>query len=218
MAQEKHPIHQLTLLRHGQSLANKNQILQGQLDSSLSEAGIQQSHSLAKLWELERVVFDLVISSPLQRARKTAEIISERLDLTIELIDGWMERKFGVAEGKPYEELQTLLQGRSSRSPYDPAFDDAESDWDLFIRASSSIQDILGREPGRYLVVSHGGMLNSALQSILGIPPAPSGARSILRLENTGYAITEYSRLSESWIISVVNDTRHLVRKFDESQ
>ncbi len=215
MAQEKHSIHQLTLLRHGQSLANENRILQGQLDSSLSETGIHQAHALAKLWERECVVFDLVISSPLQRARNTAEIISERLDLTIEFSDLWMERKFGTAEGKSYEQLQSLLQERSSRSPYDPAFVDAESDWDLFIRASSSIQDILRREPGRYLVVSHGGMLNSALHSILGISPAPSGIRSILRIENTGYAITEYNRLSESWIISVVNDTRHLVSKFD---
>lgn len=214
MTQENHPIHHLTFLRHAQSVANENKILQGQLNSSLSESGVEQSQALAQLWKMEKVTFDLVITSPLERARRTAEILSEALGLKIENDEMWMERTFGIAEGKSYEEIETLFQDRINRSPYEPAFETGESDWDLFMRASSAIQAILQRVPGRYLVVSHGGLLNAALHSILGIPPSSSTHRSIIRLDNTGYAIIEYNRVSDNWVISQVNDTRHLATTF----
>jgi 2,3-bisphosphoglycerate-dependent phosphoglycerate mutase len=210
MKPNEQPFYNLTLLRHAQSIANENNILQGQLDSSLSSLGEEQSKSLAHLWKMESVSFDLVLTSPLQRAHRTAEIISDALDLEIEEDDLLMERKFGSAEGKSYQELQSLLRDQPSRSPYDPAFETGESDWDLFIRASKAIQRILQRPPGRYLLVSHGGLLNVAMHSILGMPPSSTGHRSIIRLQNTGYAVTEYNRLTDNWVVFNVNDTRHL--------
>jgi broad specificity phosphatase PhoE len=214
MTPENHSLHNITLLRHAQSVANENRILQGQLNSSLSESGIEQAQALSQLWKLESVTFDLVISSPLNRAIRTTEILSDALGLRVEDDELWMERKFGIAEGKSYEELQILLHDHPNRSPYTPAFETGESDWDLFMRASLAIQNILQREPGRYLVVSHGGTLNAAMHSILGIPPSSSGHRSIIRLDNTGYAITEYNHVTENWVIFQMNDTRHLATKF----
>jgi 2,3-bisphosphoglycerate-dependent phosphoglycerate mutase len=140
----------------------------------------------------------------------TTDIIAEVLQLEMEEDPDLMERKFGTAEGKSYDEVSALAKEAPHRSPYTPVFDSGESDWDLFLRASMAIQNLLRREPGRYLLVSHGGLLNAAMHSILGIPPSPSGYRSILRLDNTGYATAEYNRSSDHWIILQVNDTRHL--------
>lgn len=202
--------HSLTLLRHAQSVANENNILQGQLDSSLSELGEKQSRSLAQLWKEEGVTFDIVITSPLKRALRTADIISGSLNLRIENDELLMERKFGTAEGRSYDEVQSLIQDKPGRSVYEPAFETGESDWDLFMRASTVIQNVLQRDPGRFLLISHGGLLNAAIHSILGIPPSASGHRSIIRLANTGYATTEYDRNADRWIVYKVNDCRHL--------
>ena len=213
MTDDNHHIHQLTILRHAQSVANEARILQGQFDAPLSKTGIDQSRALAQLWKRENISFDIVVSSPLERARRTTKILSESLDFSFDLSDLLMERNYGIAEGKSFEELQPILQAHSKRSPYEPAFETGESDWDLFIRASTAIQELLRRDPGRYLVVSHGGLINALMHSILGLPPTSSGHRSIIRLDNTGYAITEYNRLVENWVISQVNDTRHLVTR-----
>jgi broad specificity phosphatase PhoE len=210
MTVDIHSIHHVTLLRHAQSVANENKILQGQQNSTLSESGLKQAVALSQHWKTEGVTFDLAISSPLDRARMTAEVLSETLGFSIEKNEMWMERNFGVAEGKTYDELQTLRRDLLKRSPYVPSYETGESDWDLFMRASSAIQDILRREAGRYLIVSHGGILNAAMHSILGVPPSSPGHRSIIRLENTGYAVTEYNHTTDNWDIFQVNDTRHL--------
>jgi broad specificity phosphatase PhoE len=214
MTSNEQPIYSLTLLRHAQSEANKNNILQGQLDSALSQLGEEQSKSLGQLWKMEEVSFDLVITSPLLRARRTAEIISNTLALKIEEDELLMERRFGAAEGKSYDEIKSLVRVQPARSPYEPAYETGESDWDLFIRASTAIQRILQRPPGKYLLVSHGGLLNVAMHSILGITPSSTGHRSLIRLNNTGYAVAEYNQHTDTWVVNQVNDTRHLTSKF----
>jgi len=74
----------ITLLRHGLSQANKSDVVQGQLDFPLAEEGITQARLLAEYWQTDREHFDLVVSSPLLRARQTAEIVAAHLSLMIE--------------------------------------------------------------------------------------------------------------------------------------
>lgn len=211
MTEPHDSIYQVTFLRHAESIANQENILQGQLDSTLSEVGIQQAQALAVLWQNEQVTFDVVISSPLERARKTAEVVTQSMRVNIEESDLLKERGFGIAEGRPYKEVNSSLQERMSRSPFEPVFETGESDWDLFTRASSVIKDILERDPGKILVVSHGGFLNAALHCILGNPPTVLAKRSIINLDNTGYAIAKFYPSASGWIIGKVNDTRHLI-------
>ncbi len=66
----------LTLLRHGESVGNAENRLQGQADFPLTETGRQQAQALAKRWLAEGLTFDRVIASPLKRSRETAEIIA----------------------------------------------------------------------------------------------------------------------------------------------
>lgn len=207
--------HQITFLRHGKSEANDQNILQGQKDSPLSSEGNQQAQALASYWSTEGFSFHKIISSPLGRAHETARIISEKLSVPIELNDKWMERDFGLAEGLLYEEIYSNLKDLPPRSIYEPAFETGESDWDLYIRAASAVQSLTYEDPGKYLIVAHGAILNSALSSILGITPRPSTYRIRFRFYNTGYAMLEYNGNSQSWTILSLNNTYHLLR--DES-
>ena len=202
--------HHFTLLRHGKSQANEENILQGQLDSPLSLEGIQQSKALGNYLSSEGVTFEQIISSPLGRACETAQIISDFLSIPIELEDKWMEREFGQAEGLPYEEIFSRLQDLPPRSIYEPAYGTGESDWDVFIRAASAVQELTRKPPGNYLVVSHGSILNFALSAILGITPRSPNHRIRFRFQNTGYAELEYNTKYQSWSIRSLNNTYHL--------
>ena len=84
------------LLRHGESTANATGFHQGQTDFPLTERGKRQSTALATRWIEEKKRFDLIISSPLVRARETAEIIAAKLNIQIEFDPDLMERDAGL--------------------------------------------------------------------------------------------------------------------------
>lgn len=87
----------LYIVRHGETDWNAEGRLQGQMDIKLNSNGIKQAKQIEK--ELKDIDFDLIISSPLKRAKRTAEIISCNKNNIIfdELIS---ERKFGIFEGE----------------------------------------------------------------------------------------------------------------------
>ncbi|MDF2700994.1 MAG: Phosphoglycerate mutase [Haloplasmataceae bacterium] len=94
----------IALVRHGETNYNKNLIIQGQLDIPLNELGRKQAITTANLFQ--NLKFDLIISSPLSRARETAQIIADKLNYKDEIITNgaFIERNFGVADGKNVKE------------------------------------------------------------------------------------------------------------------
>jgi broad specificity phosphatase PhoE len=179
--------HQFTFLRHGESVANHDGIIQGHLDYPLSELGRQQAEARAEAWASEPRTYNLIVSSPLMRASQTASILSARLKIPIELDPVWKERHLGHAQGVPVESFLTDSRGRSPRPPFSVAYGDGEGTWDLYLRAATAVQKLVRRPPGRYLIVSHGSMLNAALRAALGLAPVP-GLAPRFDLGNCGYA------------------------------
>jgi 2,3-bisphosphoglycerate-dependent phosphoglycerate mutase len=212
MSKNSPSTHNITLLRHGKSQANEQNVLQGQMDSPLTEEGVRQSQALATHWKAEEVTFTKIISSPLGRAHETAHIVSDLLMIPIELDDQWKEREFGKAEGLRYEEILSKYHELPPRSVYDPAYETGESDWDLYIRAANAVQNLTYRTSGRYLVVSHGSIMNAALSAIIGITPKPPYHRIRFRFSNTGYANLEYNAHHQSWSIHSLNCVCHLTK------
>src|SRR5690349_12805914 len=93
---------ELTLVRHGQSTANRDGILQGQFDAPLTELGRRQASQLGA-WFAERgMIWDAVYCSPLSRARDTARIITDRLGRPPALENADLaELHAGEMQGKP---------------------------------------------------------------------------------------------------------------------
>jgi 2,3-bisphosphoglycerate-dependent phosphoglycerate mutase len=178
--------HRLTFLRHGQSVANHDGIVQGHLDSPLSALGREQAEALAAAWGPEPLEFDLILSSPLKRASETASILSDHLGVPVQLEPQWMERDLGHAQGTRVQDFLSASRDRPARPPFTAAYDDGEGTWDLYLRAAGAVQSVVRRPAGRYLIVSHGGILNAALRVILGIAPAPGHAPRF-ELGNCGY-------------------------------
>lgn len=96
------------LARHGETLWNKTQRLQGQLDSELTPLGKTQSLEIAGTLATKNI--DLIISSPLGRAVESAFICQQKLKVTHQISDNLMERNLGVWQGKEVKTLQLLTE------------------------------------------------------------------------------------------------------------
>lgn len=102
-------IHKIYLARHGQDEDNARSILNGQRDASLTHIGIEQANVLAQTIKSLDLNIDKVYSSPLQRAYRTAEIVTDTLGLTKpEKLDLLIERNFGIMTGKPTKDIEKL--------------------------------------------------------------------------------------------------------------
>ena len=209
MSPQDKPIYNFVFLRHGESIGNAQSRWQGQSDYALTEKGRAQANALGERWKSENVKFDLIIASPLSRARGTAEIIASILDAKVEFDPILLERHIGEMEGLTAEEVRKRPQPPYV-TPYDSIGGEGEGDWALFLRAGQALHSLLRRPSGSYLIVSHGGLLNQLMNAIIGIAPHvdPSGVR--FRFENTAFARVIYYPHQHRWAIDALNDRAHL--------
>jgi len=203
------PVYHFVFLRHGESIGNAQSRWQGQSDYPLTDRGRAQARALAERWRAEEVTFDLVISSPLVRARETAEIVAAAVNAKIEFDPVLLERHIGEMEGLTAEEVRKRPQPPYV-TPYDSIGGEGEGDWALFLRAGQALHRLLRRRAASYLIVSHGGLLNQLMNAIIGIAPHvdPSGVR--FRFENTAFARVLYYPYQHRWAIDALNDHAHL--------
>lgn len=164
----------LLLVRHGQSVWNAENRWQGQADPPLSELGEEQARDAVA--RLQGVGFTRVVTSDLQRARRTAEILAEGLGLDIRHDPGLREIDVGEWTGLTRSEIQARwpqeLADWSEGRREAPL--GGETRVHLAERARRSLTRLAGEgSPGdRLLVVSHGALLRN-LDQVLGVVPEP---------------------------------------------
>lgn len=149
------------LCRHGQTDENARGIVQGHLPTSLNEVGRRQAGMLAVRLAGYVPRVTRVITSPLKRAVETAEIICGGLELPAIRDDRWMERHFGSGQGKPFDLLRIMTEGKLAH--VDP--EDAEPR-DAF---DARVGEALGNIPadGVTAIVTHGGVIGSVTRQIM---------------------------------------------------
>lgn len=94
-------ITQLVLLRHGQSIWNRDKKFTGWSDIPLSAKGEQEAEQAAYLLKQAGLTFDLCFTSSLQRAKTTARIVLSAMQLDLPVHESWRlnERHYGALEG-----------------------------------------------------------------------------------------------------------------------
>jgi 2,3-bisphosphoglycerate-dependent phosphoglycerate mutase len=199
----------LTLLRHGESVANAEGYHQGQYDFPLSERGKLQARAVAERWKNDGTVFDYLIASPLARAKQTAEIIAGYLHLSIEFDPDLMERDSGILSGIKHEIVAEHYPRPAFIPPYERIGQTGESQWELYLRGGRALSNLLFRPPGRYLMVSHGGLLNMMLYAALGIIPQANFQGARFSFDNTSFAVLHYNPAEHDWHCVCINDRRH---------
>lgn len=148
----------LYLVRHGETEWNRQRRIQGLTDIPLNDIGREQARLTGML--LTRRPITRVVSSPLGRARETAEIISAELGLgEPELRDAFVERNYGAAEGLDFHEIDV-------RYPDGVEVPGRESREDVAARVIPALQSLAAEHPGEAIVVvSHGGAIRAALMT-----------------------------------------------------
>jgi probable phosphoglycerate mutase len=148
-------------LRHGETDWNAQNLSQGAVDIPLNETGLAQARSASLL--LRGRGIRSIISSPLSRAKVTADIAAAQLGLLVQIDDGLKEVAFGVMEGKPMSEwFQPWVDGLLTP-------EGAESFPTLTKRAVAAINRSIARPPV-VLVVAHGALFR-ALRGAMGHEP-----------------------------------------------
>ncbi|MBN1450587.1 MAG: histidine phosphatase family protein [Anaerolineales bacterium] len=200
----------IIFLRHGESVGNAEARWQGQADFPLTNKGRQQAQALAKRWLDEKRRFDRIVTSPLSRACETAEILGAALNVPVETDPIWMERNIGEIAGMTGEEVKQRIPQREFVTPFTPIIgNEGEGDWELYLRAGKALSGLLRRAPGKYLVVSHGGLLNQVMYVVMGTTPHANFGGPRFRFDNTGFAHVSYHPDSHRWQINIINDHTH---------
>lgn len=99
-------MNKLVIIRHGESIWNKENIFTGWVDVDLSEKGIEDSKKAGEM--LKDFTFDLAYTSYLKRARHTLDIILKEINLDIPIKESWRlnERFYGALQGKNKDQVK----------------------------------------------------------------------------------------------------------------
>ncbi|MGL5705950.1 MAG: histidine phosphatase family protein [Tannerellaceae bacterium] len=148
----------ITIVRHGETIENSRRICQGQLPGTLSEQGILQAQQLAESLA-ENVAPDAIVTSDLQRAIDTAEILRQAIAPTLQLQtdERLRERGFGSFQGCVFPEEESELH-----LPFD-----AETEQSLLQRTQSMAASLIALPFRHVLVVSHGVTIKALLAYLL---------------------------------------------------
>ncbi len=200
----------LTLIRHGESVWNRERRIQGSLDPELSPRGRRQADLLvAHLRPHLAPTVAAVYSSPLRRAAETATRIAEACGLPATLDPGLREIFLGEWEGKTVEEIRASFPGLYERWIEDPVASPAPGGEDLKAfeqRVMEAVQRMQSDHPGRDLiVVSHGGVIKTIICHALGLD-----VRHLFRLKQDNTAVNRLQLDGDRRRILLVNDTCHL--------
>jgi broad specificity phosphatase PhoE len=168
---------ELIIVRHGESLANVEGRMQGRLDSALSERGRAQAETLGKFLSLRGFSWHACYSSPLARARETAEIVARTANgPQPQFEDDLAEVHAGELEGLTRDEIAEKHPPFMTRGIGELA------DFSAF--GGESYDDLQGRvarlcdrwfgshraSEDRVLVVAHGGINFQLVKALVCVP------------------------------------------------
>lgn len=197
------------LIRHGETDSNVNGLLHGITDVPLNDKGLRQAELIGRrMAEIPHL--DRIVTSPLQRARRTAEAIVAYSGLPLEVDDALSEMNFGEAEGLPYHEIGEVYPEQSRRfldtQDRDVRYPRGESRGEFFQRVQLAIDDIATRYLGQdVVVVSHSGFISAALALIIKEHPNNWRERPIHNC-----SLTHIELATSGAIAHIVNDIVHL--------
>lgn len=158
----------LVLVRHGQTDANARRIWQGWTESPLSALGVKQAEATARHLAAIGERFDHLVSSPLQRAHHTAQILGQAIGLLPTVDQRLKEMGFGEIEGLTFEEFEArypeVHRQWLERSDLSFTWPGGESRAGFHRRVQRAAKEILNRHQGKKIVlVAHGGTLRAIL-------------------------------------------------------
>ncbi|WP_144493898.1 histidine phosphatase family protein [Bacillus pumilus] len=157
----------ICLVRHGETDWNAAKRIQGRTDIPLNDTGKWQAEQTGLY--LKDAHWDVVISSPLTRAKETAHLILKHIDARLVIMDDFIERDYGDAEGMSFEERQKLFPDKQY-----PNMEPLETIQDRMVEGIEKVRAAYPNQ--QVLIVAHGAAIHALLTTL---------ADEHLGLENT---------------------------------
>lgn len=181
-------------MRHGETDWNQRGVYMGNTDIPLNANGRHQATAAIEL--LQRLYIKTICHSPLMRASETAHIINTGLQKPMVEIQELKECNWGVYEGKTKINAEWRQAWKNGM-----AIEGAETYLDFLRRTNLAIDQAL-RHPGPVLIVSHGGVYWSILETL------HMQHFAVARLHNCDVIkVSPPSSETNSWTIALLTDT-----------
>lgn len=194
------------MVRHGETDANVNDIIQGQTDVPLNSNGLRQAQCVGR--RLKDYSFDAIYSSDLSRAMVTAGYIANGRNIipTSQL----REWNLGAWEGKSINRVAAEFPEEHKLFKADSIYfrpTSGESTREFRDRAADFLSRIVQNHAGQtVLCVTHGGFLRMTLLNIMNMEKYPARART----DNTSVSCFRTTDSGNSWQLITWNDASHL--------
>lgn len=182
----------IRLIRHGETDWNFEKRIQGWTDIPLNETGRKQA--LQARPRLTDKQWDLFITSSLSRAKETARVLNETMQLPCFINDAFRERCYGEVEGM-------LRIERQAQYP-DGIYPGAETREALLKRVLDGLQEIHEQYNGKHIILStHGGVINAILTAF------SDGKLGFDRTVISNLSSTDIEYIGDHWHIHTHNQT-----------
>ena len=177
----------IAFIRHGQTNWNAEGRMQGSSDIPLNDVGRQQARDAVGV--LAGTDWDVIVSSPLLRARESAQIIADALGIELgRSYDLLVERAYGEGEGLTYDEIDARWPDRKY-----PGLEPLDS---VVARGIAALQQIAEEYPGKNVViVCHGTIIRYTLASLAG--------RKLESISNG--SVSTLDLIEDKWRVLTVN-------------
>ena len=195
------------LLRHGQTPMSVQKRYAGRTDAPLTDTGIRQAAAAAK--HLASAGLDVIVTSPLQRAARTAEEVAGVTGAPLVTDEGFRETDFGAWEGLTFAEVRERWPAELSTWLADPSVapPGGESFAQVSERVTAALHRVLAERADRtVLIVSHVTPIKTLVAAALLAPPA-----ALFRMHLDVAALCEIDWYADGpAVLRSFNDTAHL--------
>ena len=203
----------IVLVRHGETDWNKKELFRGRADIPLNTVGIQQVTKTAQHLKILNLSIKKIYSSPLQRTRETAQVISNQLEIQpVEIIEEFIDFNYGQWEGQPIElekKKYPDIYKKWQEDPLHAVIPEGESLQDVKKRVKKGLDFVLKEAKDQNIViVSH----KIIIKIIIGFLAAWD-EKNYLKIEKdlASISIIEIDQGKAS--VHVLNDIGHLLRR-----
>jgi len=205
---------QIIFLRHGQAKNNTERILAGRTEGvPLTDTGIKQSEYAAEL--LEHMNISAIYSSPIERAKHTAEIVGKHSSLDVTIDDRLNELDMGKFTGMPYDEIFNS-HGNVFMKFYNGELEIAHNGVETFTQVKKRILEIVDHVIEKHpdenvLLVTHMDPIKAMLSTIVDLSPInlfeliiANASLNIFREKDrkfslAGLNVMDTSRFNQGW-------------------
>ncbi|MBW1973132.1 MAG: hypothetical protein DRG20_04490 [Deltaproteobacteria bacterium] len=195
------------IVRHGNTLWNKDKIFRGHKDIPLDETGKEEAKKVADV--MSEIKIDKIFSSPLLRAKETADIIAKPHNLDVEKENAFIDISFGEWQGislNKVKEKWPKLYDKWLNEPDKVKFPKGDRLEDVLKRSVGKIKDLVNIYSDKnLLIVSHRVVNKVMILGCLGIDLS-----HFWQIGQDTCAINLILYNGNSFILSILNDTCHI--------